>query len=81
MDLIAKVKTLDAGYDGEKQRMAEVGFKVGDEFKVTDVDMGSWSTSISLEGYPGTFNSVYFEFYEGDAEVDIYRDRRYNPYL
>lgn len=81
MSLIAIVETLDAGYDSEKQKMIDLGFKVGDRIPVNDVDMGQSRTTISLDGYKGSFNSVFFEFEENGKEINIYGDKRYNPYL
>lgn len=81
MSLIAIVETLKAGYDFDKQQMIASGFKVGDRIPVRDIDMGQSSTSIYLEGYQGSFNSVFFEFEENGKEIDIYSDKRYNPYL
>lgn len=81
MSLIAIVDTLEAGYDSEKNKMIELGFKVGDRIPVRDIDMSQSSTAIYLDGYKGSFNSVFFEFEENGVELDIYSDRRYNPYL
>ena len=61
--------------------MVECNLKVGDRIPVRDIDMGQSSTSIYLDGYKGSFNSVFFEFEENDKEIDIYGDKRYNPYL
>lgn len=81
MTLIAIVTTLEAGYAFDKRQMAECNLKVGDRIPVRDIDMGQSSTSIYLDGYKGSFNSVFFEFEENGKEIDIYGDRRYNPYL
>lgn len=81
MSLIAIVKTLNAGYDSQKQKMIDLEIKVGDRFTVRDVDMGQSSTSIYLEEHSGYFNSVFFNFEENGKEIDIYSDRRYNPYI
>ena len=61
--------------------MVECNLKVGDRIPVRDIDMGQSSTSIYLDGYKGSFNSVFFEFEENGKEIDIYGDKRYNPYL
>lgn len=81
MSLIAIVTTLEAGYAFDKQQMVECNLKVGDRIPVRDIDMGQSRTTISLDGYKGSFNSVFFEFEENDKEIDIYGDKRYNPYL
>lgn len=81
MSLIAIVTTLEAGYAFDKQQMVECNLKVGDRIPVRDIDMGQSSTSIYLDGYKGSFNSVFFEFEENGEEIEIYGDKRYNPYL
>ena len=81
MSLIAIVVTLNAGYDAEKQKMIDLGIKVGDRFTVRTVDMGQSNTSIYLEEHSSSFNSVFFEFEENGEEINIYSDPRYNPYL
>ena len=43
--------------------------------------MGGFRTSIFLVGKRGSYNSVMFEFYENGKELDIYKDKRFNPYL
>ena len=81
MSVIAIVTTLAAGYDSQKAQMIKHGFKVGDRIPVDDIYVGQSSTSIILEGYSGSFNSVFFEFEENGGELDIYGDRRFNPYI
>lgn len=55
--------------------------EAGCEYVVTGIFMGQSYTSIDLEGYSTGFNSVQFDFYEDGELLDIYRDKRYNPYL
>ena len=81
MTIIAIVKTLQAGYDLQKKRMEDLGFKVGDRIEVRDILVHSSSTDIYLEGYEGSFNSVFFEFEENDKEFEPLADRRFNSYL
>lgn len=81
MSLFAVVVTLKAGYDFDKQKMDEAELKVGDRVLVRDIDMGQSNTSIYLDGHKGSFNSVFFNFEEDGKEIDIYGDKRYNPYL
>lgn len=78
--ITAKVVNLDVGYQIERSEVTELGWKVGDEFKVEEIDMGGSSTSIKLED-GGYFNSVFFEFYEDGKPLNIYEDKRFNPYL
>lgn len=82
MTIYAVVETLKAGYDCEEIEFRNLGFKVGEKYEVSFIDMGGSSTSIELVAYPNkTFNSVFFEFEEGGKELDIYEDKRFNPYL
>ena len=61
--------------------MIDLGFKVGDCISVNNISMGQSSTSIYLEGFEGSFNSVFFNFKEDGKDINIYGDKRYNPYL
>lgn len=81
MSLIAVVKTLNAGHDFERQKMIDLGFKVGDCISVNNINIGQSSTSIYLEGFEGSFNSIFFNFKEDGKDINIYSDKRYNPYL
>lgn len=79
LNLIAKVKTMNAGWDSEKKDMADKGFSIGDIFEVIEIDMGGFSTYIKLDSVQGSFNSVFFEFYDAITNelVDIYSDERF----
>ena len=60
--------------------------EVGKKYEVDTIDMGSWNTNILLKGFDrrwakNWFNSVCFEFYENDKEIDIYSDKRFNPFI
>ena len=81
MTIIAIVETLEAGYGYRKQKMIDLGFKVGDRIEVKDIVVHQSSTDVYLEGYSDSFNSVFFEFEENGEELDIYNDRRFNDYL
>lgn len=63
----------------------EDGLTKGEIYKVEHISMGQSYTSIYLinpkEGTKNPFNSVYFEFYENKKKLDIYSDRRFNPYI
>ena len=55
-------------------------------YEIDTIDMGSCNTDILLKGFNSKdpkswFNSVCFEFYENGKEIDIYSDKRFNPYL
>ena len=55
--------------------------EVGQLYEVHDIYMGQSCTTIVLKDRKRSYNSVYFEFYEGSKELDIYNDERFNPYL
>lgn len=55
--------------------------EVGNLYDVDFIDMGRFYTSVYLCGVNQSINSVCLEFYEDGKDVDIYNDRRYNPYL
>lgn len=78
--ITATVVKLDAGYKSEQDKNTQLGLKIGDSFIVESIDMGQSSTTIYLENLGG-FNSVFFEFFENEIPLDIYSDKRFNPYL
>lgn len=53
--------------------------EVGKIYKVDEIDMGSWSTSVIINNK--SYNSVYLKFYVDGKEVDIYKSKAFNPYL
>ena len=61
------------------------GLIEGEEYEVESVSMGQSYTSICLttpkEGTKNPFNSVIFNFFEDNKELNIYSDNRFNPYL
>lgn len=77
MTLYARVASLDQGHKYDVDQMQAAKFSIGDIIEVAKVDMGGSYTSITLEGLPGRFNSVNFDFLEDDKEIDIYSDKRF----
>lgn len=73
--LYAEYRYPENGY-----RPAE-GLEVGKRYEVENVLMGQSSTTIHLKNIRGNFNSVQFDFYEGNNPVDIYASPKYNPYI
>ena len=70
---------ISGGDDDYKATNARRELRVGDFYEVEYIDMGSCYTTVYLKDFPKlSFNSVNFEFFES---VDIYKDKRYNPYL
>lgn len=59
----------------------EHDLEVGKLYEVENIYMGQSNTSILLKGRKGCYNSVYFDFYEGDKLIDIFKDKRFNPYI
>lgn len=81
MNVIAILKTHEAGYERDKEAVKD--FEIGQQFAVAEISMGSYSTSIKLKEVPGkSFNSVFFQFMnEMGDEIDIYTMSEFNPYM
>lgn len=64
---------------------SEDGLSIGEEYVVDGISMGQSYTYITLmnpkQGTKNPFNSVIFDFYEDGKKINIYKDKRYNPYL
>ena len=81
--LFAKYVEPNAGYDFDKKN-CETYLVLNFYYRVEKVAMGGSHTDIYLEDFPNViFNSVNFDFFEGEdlTPIDIYKDPRYNPYL
>lgn len=74
----AKCVTLNAGHDDEKEE-AQRKLELGRYYEVKAISMGGSYTNITLPH--GNFNSVFFVFFEDDNHLNIYNDKRFNPYL
>lgn len=63
----------------------EDGLTKDEVYEIKKISMGQSYTSIYLktpkEGTKNPFNSVIFDFYENDEELNIFSDHRFNPYL
>jgi len=57
------------GYPNEQERARKV-FRVGGQYRITEGTMGQSSTSITLEGVEGEWNSVLFHYDETIAPID-----------
>ena len=57
------------------------GLTEGTIYEVEDISMGQSYTSVYLKEHQRGYNSVYFEFYENDQQLDIFKDKRFNPYI
>lgn len=59
----------------------ENGLTIGQSYKVKSIEMGSCLTLVRLEGQPGLYNSITLEFSEDGKPLDIFGDKRFNPYI
>lgn len=63
----------------------EDGLNKDELYEVEHISMGQSYTSIYLktpkDGTNNPFNSVIFDFYENNKKLNIYKDRRFNPYI
>lgn len=59
----------------------QTDLEVGKEYEVEGISMGGSYTSIYLVEKRYSYNSIMFEFYENGKPLNIYKDRRFNPYL
>lgn len=75
--VIAKYTKPNEYADSRAIKVLEVGM----EYEVRTISMGQSYTNIYLEGLSGSFNSVIFEFYENGKKLNIFKDRRFNPYI
>jgi len=63
-----RCSTLDAGYEYDK-KVAKSYLKIGNIYTVEKTSVDNWSTSVSLQEFPGkNFNSVFFEDVESQPE-------------
>lgn len=78
--ILARVVTLNAGYNAEQEMVIDLGWEVGDEFEVVAFSIGQSSSTVQLNKL-GFFNTVFFDFYENSIKIDPYRDSRFNWHL
>lgn len=79
--IIAKVITTNAGYKLEQEEIEKLGWQVGDEFVVSTIEVGGYSSKVKLEDGK-YYNSCFFEFYEDGNILNIYADKRFqNSYI
>lgn len=53
----------------------------GKRYAVTLINMGQSHTSVVLEDFRMSFNSVHFNFFIDEKEVDIYSSPIFNHYM
>lgn len=57
------------------------GLENGKEYEVDEIMMGQSSTSVTVVGIKGSFNSISFKFTHDGREIDISRSALINPYM
>lgn len=65
----------------ESDKYHKHDLEVEEEYEVNYISMCQSHTSILLKDKEEIYNSVIFKFYENGNELDIYHDKRFNPYL
>ncbi len=84
--LYAKYVNDNAGREDEREEVKEL-FIFHQFYPVEKIDMGQSHTNVTLKGFKGVFNSVFFEFFFYDTQTgiwiphDIFADPDYNPYI
>ena len=83
--ILANFNHPNAGNDYDREKTKRLLF-IGLDYEVENISMGQSYTNISLSDFDDKFfNSVNFDFFEkiGDkiTPLDIYNDKRFNPYL
>lgn len=81
MAVYARLTKLDAGYAHDKERIERCGLVVGSAYEVERIIMGQTYTTIKIKECNTHFNSVNFEFEEDGKPLNIYQDKRFNPYI
>ena len=82
MTVYAIVSSLTSGHEDDQEQIKNLNFKVGDKFEVENISMGQSYTSLTLKEFPKqSFNSSNFSFEEDGKELNIFNDKRFNPYL
>lgn len=69
------------GTEFSQANVMKADLVLGTSYDVTNIIMGQSNTSVYLAGYDQPFNAIHFEFFEDDQQIDIFKDRRFNPYL
>ena len=77
--ITVKLMHPDCGYPSDRENVKKLQPNV--HYPVSSIDMGQSYTYVYLVDVNGAFNSVNFEFYEDNKLIDIFSDKRFNPYL
>ena len=79
--VMARFEYPNNGSKYDTENVKKQGLVVGNEYPVANIFMGQSRTSIYLDGFNVSFNSVRFEFFEDGTPLNIFRDSRFNPYI
>lgn len=80
MKVYAKFVNPNAGYDYDIKKCKSL--TLGEMYEATNISVGRYSTSLSISGFKGEFNSVNFEFYNDSMEpIDIYKMPEFSTYM
>lgn len=71
--LMATIISHDNGYTSDQEQVKNLG-NIGDIFEVLNVSVDRSSTTITLTGIIGVFNSVNFNFTKNGEDYDIFSD-------
>lgn len=77
MTIIAKLTNPENGYNHDKEQAKSLDPNV--EYVLYDCYVGRSSSSFTIEGLKGSFNTVQFTFYEDGRQIDII-NRFYNEH-
>ena len=82
MTVYAIVSSLTSGHEDDQEQIKNLNFKVGDKFEVENISIGQSYASLTLKEFPKqSFNSSNFSFEEDGKKLNIFNDKRFNPYL
>lgn len=78
----AKFVRDDVGTSFDRDYMARAGLVKGNYYPIGAIMIGQSFTYVDLKQYGDGFNSVFFDFFDGDGnEYDPWGDVNVNPYL
>ena len=72
-----KERNITAQYNSEDWK----DLKQGSIYTVSNINMWQSSTSIELVDHINHYNSIHFTFYDNGDEINIYKDKDFNPYM
>ena len=81
MNVKARFLHTENGTKYNQEKAERAGLVRGTDYDLHRIIMGQSSTWVYLVGHGHPFNSVQFEFFEKGRPLDIYRDKRFNPYM